>query len=519
MPTSPSVSLPAIKQLNNRKKDKQEICSNSHSNSHSITNLNNKAKAVSVNLNAKNKSINSVEKYEVRSSSSNQGFKSNVKSDKIESNKGSKLPASINTACTKNSSNNTEKLSDVDLLDKKLTKKERKKLKKEMKKLEEAKESENAAQTESQPQIVTIRREINSNSAEPTVTITLKGQTPAEDKVLFTLVNGQTKEPSHKPDQEQNQSNSGKKKKGKANNNNNPLQQGNKLQQSNNSKQQTSQASSKACGDGKKQHTNNEKSKTGRQVDEKKVQQHNVNETKNSKSKKDKRNTENKENVVQQQNTMNKNKNQNATNNKKQNKANTPPQTPVAQKQQNQNIANESAQSGKKAKKQQQQQEKNVQSNVNKSNKNINVSNANNKNVSNKSEPQKNANKTNQITMSKQRVPTEIQNTYTERVTSPSLSSQFKDIGPNSKINIENLKLPPGITITKVDAPPKPIPIKTAPLPKPVNPPKQTTIIAAPMSGVQSSYANPQAGGNVIVVDTGKLKQDLTIPKPNEKGM
>ncbi|XP_018316494.1 uncharacterized protein [Mycetomoellerius zeteki] len=510
LPTSSSVSLPTIKPLNNRKKDKQEVCSNSSNNcgSNSIISLSNKTKTVSANSNAKNKSINSTEKCEARNMNSTQGNKSNAK---VDSNKSSKLSASINNVTKNNSNNNANKLSDVDLLDKKLTKKERKKLKKEMKKLEEAKtkETENTTPTESQPQIVTIRREINSNSAEPTVTITLKGQTPAEDKVLFTLVNGQTKEPSHKSEQEQNQSNNGKKKKVKATNNNNPLQQGNKLQQSNNSKQQTQIK----ANDGKnlKQQVNNEKSKNGKQVDEKKVQQQNVNEGKNSKSKKDKKNTENKENVLQQQNTVNKSKNQQNVSNKKQNKASTPPQTPVSQKQQQNQVINESTIS-KKTKK---QQDKNLQSNTNKSNKNNN--NANNKNVSNKSDSQKNnVNKTNQTTINKQRIPMEVQNTCSERVSSPSLSSQFKDIGPNSKINIENLKLPPGITITKVDAPPKPLPIKTAPLPKPVNPPKQTTIIAAPMSGVQSSYASPQGGGNVIVVDTGKLKQDL-LPKANEK--
>ncbi|XP_011261886.2 uncharacterized protein LOC105254722 isoform X3 [Camponotus floridanus] len=525
LPTSSSISLGLMKQLNNRKKDKQEVCSNNNNSSsnNSIINLNNKTKTASANSNAKNKSINSTEKCEVRNTNSNQASKNNVKNDKIESNKANKSLANINTTCTKNnnSSNSTDKLSDIDLVDKKLTKKERKKLKKEMKKLEEAKmkETENVTQTESQPQIVTIRREINSNSAEPTVTITLKGQTPAEDKVLFTLVNGQTKEPPHKMEQEQNQSNNGKKKKAKTNNNNNnnnSLQQGNKLQQQNNPK--SSQTPSKAC-DSKnlKQQANNDKSKIGKQIDEKKVQQQNV-EAKNSKSKKDKRNIENKENVLQQQNTVNKNKNQQNATNKKQIKTNTPPQTPVSQKQQqqNQNITNEST-INKKIKKQHQQQDKNVQSNANKSNKNINSNNANNRNVTNKSEPQKNVNKTNSTTANKQqRVPTEVQNTCNERVGSPSLSSQFKDIGPNSKINIENLKLPPGITITKVDAPPKPLPIKTAPLPKPVSPPKQTTIIATPMSGVQSSYANPQAGGNVIVVDTGKLKQDL-LPKANEK--
>lgn len=43
------------------------------------------------------------------------------------------------------------------------------------------------------PQMVTIRRVMEHSSAEPTVTITLKGDTPEKDTVLFTLVNGQGK--------------------------------------------------------------------------------------------------------------------------------------------------------------------------------------------------------------------------------------------------------------------------------------------------------------------------------------
>ena len=41
------------------------------------------------------------------------------------------------------------------------------------------------------PQMVTIKRVMEANGTEPTVTITLKGATPDKDKVLFTLVNGQ----------------------------------------------------------------------------------------------------------------------------------------------------------------------------------------------------------------------------------------------------------------------------------------------------------------------------------------
>lgn len=43
-----------------------------------------------------------------------------------------------------------------------------------------------------QPQMVTIKRVMQPNSNEPTVTITLRGPTPKEDKVLYTLLNGQS---------------------------------------------------------------------------------------------------------------------------------------------------------------------------------------------------------------------------------------------------------------------------------------------------------------------------------------
>ncbi|XP_076395121.1 uncharacterized protein LOC100882720 isoform X2 [Megachile rotundata] len=523
LPTSPPITLPIVKQLSNKKKDKQEVCSNSSnisssscssssssSSSSSNSSINSKTKTAPVNTNTKNKSIiaNKVDKTMVHG----QTNKTTTKNDKMEvSSKNNKTQMNNNGINVKNNANNvTEKSLTVDSNDKKLTKKERKKLKKEMKKMEEAKTKEikKPVQTESQPQIVTIKRVMESNSAEPTVTITLKGQTPAEDKVLFTLVNGQTKEvASLKLDNEQNQNISGKKKKAKSNNNNNnnntnnnnnihSLQSGNKQQQINNSKQQVQ---NKICDT-----KNIKQSNKGKQLDEKKVQQQNITEIK-TKSKKDKKNTENKENVLQQ-NAVNKNKSQQQNvPNKKQNKMNTPPQTPASQKSsQNLTITNDN---NKKSKVQ--QQEKN------------NLVNKNNKNVSSnvtvkqtKNDNQKVQNKvSNQTTTVKQR--SEIQSIPQERVNSP-LSNQFKDIGANSKINIENLKLPPGITITKVDAPAKPLPIRSAPLPKPVNPPKQTTIIAAPMSGVQSSYASPQAGGNVIVVDTGKLKQDL-LPKSAEK--
>nr|CAD7571010.1 unnamed protein product [Timema californicum] len=57
------------------------------------------------------------------------------------------------------------------------------------------------AEDQQPPQMVTIKRVIEPNGTEPTVTITLKGTTPDEDKVLFTLINGQgggKQPPAHK---------------------------------------------------------------------------------------------------------------------------------------------------------------------------------------------------------------------------------------------------------------------------------------------------------------------------------
>lgn len=45
--------------------------------------------------------------------------------------------------------------------------------------------------SDSTPQMVTIKRIMDSNNAEPTVTITLRGATPNQDRVLYTLFNGQ----------------------------------------------------------------------------------------------------------------------------------------------------------------------------------------------------------------------------------------------------------------------------------------------------------------------------------------
>ena len=504
LPASPPVLLTALKQcnINNKKKDKYETPNNVNVSSKSI----NKTKTPT-HTNQKAKGTVSVDDVD-GISRSKQGSKNSIKADKGNNAKAKK--GQVNSANTKNARKTATPPpvpppTVVDIDESTLTKKERKKLRREMRKMEEAKK-----ETENQLQIVTIKRVMESNSAEPTVTITLKGQTPAEDKVLFTLVNGQTKEPS-KSDQGQNTSGKKKKNKGKNNNNinvnnSNQVQQNNKSQQPNIKQQQQTKTNDIKTA---KQQAGNEKSKGGKQVEALKLQQQFSVETKNNKSKKDKKNTENKENVSQLQNVSNKNKNQQQNlSSKKLIKVNSPSQIQPVQKQDNLN--NEVVDKKLKA----QQQNKN-QTNAKKNNSNMNK-NVNNKSFTNKTDNQKNQSKINQNTVSKQRPPATIQNGVSERV-SPPLSSQFKDISSSSKINIENLKLPPGITITKVDTPAKPLPIKSLPKPKPPNLPKQTTIIATPMSSGQSGYANSQNGGNVIVVDTGKLKQDL-MPKVTDKG-
>ncbi|KDR19941.1 hypothetical protein L798_05938 [Zootermopsis nevadensis] len=49
----------------------------------------------------------------------------------------------------------------------------------------------NSSALQQPPQMVTIKRVMEANGSEPTVTIALKGATPDKDKVLFTFVNGQ----------------------------------------------------------------------------------------------------------------------------------------------------------------------------------------------------------------------------------------------------------------------------------------------------------------------------------------
>jgi hypothetical protein len=243
-----------------------------------------------------------------------------------------------------------------------LTKKDRKKLRRELEKQETLKkELENkqcASTLENQSQIVTIKRIMESNNAEPTVTITLKGQTPAEDRVLFTLVNGQTKDSLGVKQSQV----SGKKKKNKGNNlcnqqqqpqtdnksqvhnnnnnsnnsNNNGNNHGNSNGNTNtntntnsntnsnsNIKYEQSQKYDIKCS---KQHANKDKFKAGKhQEDSKSRQQQNIgaSETKITQSKKDKKkNNENKENIMKTITNENSHRQENNALNKKSSKVN-----------------------------------------------------------------------------------------------------------------------------------------------------------------------------------------------------
>ncbi|XP_018327102.1 uncharacterized protein LOC108738255 isoform X2 [Agrilus planipennis] len=66
-------------------------------------------------------------------------------------------------------------------------------IKKKDKKVKDRKEIKKQIE-ESIPAMVTIKRVPENGCATPTVTITLKGSTPDQDRLLYTLVNGQTKD-------------------------------------------------------------------------------------------------------------------------------------------------------------------------------------------------------------------------------------------------------------------------------------------------------------------------------------
>ncbi|XP_058803780.1 mucin-4 [Phymastichus coffea] len=409
-----------------------------------------------------------------------------------------------------------------------LTKKERKKLRREMEKQEALKkelDGKQSGNSSEQLQIVTIKRIMESINSEPTVTITLKGQTPAEDRVLFTLVNGQTKDSSG----DKQQQSTGKKKKNKANSSasQQQVQTANKSQQptssTNNVKSEIVQKTNSKVANC--QQTN--KSKTGKQQEEPKPRQQptltaaEVKAT-NAKSKKDKKknNNENKENIKQLVNESSQKQETNSVN-KKSNKAGTA-QTVAKQQQQIQQNSNSNNKNAKVTKSQSQSQNQ-TQAQSQNQKKNVNTNQINSSKTSNnqqsgtssKSDNQK-TQKVSQNTVNKQKQIAEVAQIQRKEPIDPSINRKLNNAP--ATISIENLKLPPGITITKVDAPAKPISIKTNSAPKPASSvPKQTTIIAAPMSGIQATgYGNPQGTGNVIVVDTGRLKQDL-MPKNADK--
>lgn len=385
-----------------------------------------------------------------------------------------------------------ERFKTLDPTDPSLTKKERKKLRRELRKLEAEKQQLDLDQKPTQ--IVTIRRVMEGNSAEPTVTITLKGQTPAEDKVLYTLVNGQTKEPND---------NQGKKKKKK--------QQMRKVEEipvpipvqtscatcsaKQQLERQQQQLQLRLQQEQSLKNQKKEDAKKGGNKTEPKVL------TKKER-KLEKKNLENKENVVQQNVTKGKQNQQNQQNQQSQKKQ---------KSQTNQQIKPEppKSQNEKKKTKQQNVVQKNGQ--VANSNNQASKKNKSQEKDSQKKQPEQVRGPTKQQIKS---VPEVLERD--ERRSYSSFSNQVNNFG-DARIDIENLKLPPGITITKVDVPTKPIPIKSTPMPKPKTAPKQTAIITA-MGGTATGYGGSQSGSNVIVVDTGKLKQDL-MPKPvSEKG-
>lgn len=89
--------------------------------------------------------------------------------------------------------------------------------------------------------------------------------------------------------------------------------------------------------------------------------------------------------------------------------------------------------------------------------------------------------------------------------------------------SLENLKLPPGITITKVDGPVLALQRKSnqkltesVKTPPPSN--NISSIIAAPSASNHSrlnNFGQSVSGSNVIVVDTGRMKDDLENNKGN----
>jgi len=256
-------------------------------------------------------------------------------------------------------------------------------------------------ESDQSPQMVTIKRVMEPHSAEPTVTITLRGATPNQDKVLYTLLNGKVC-----------QIPKDSKAKGK---------------------QQTVQQSSSS--DTKTKSVQNSSSVVMINHNGVSRQSNKV----NNKSKKD-------------SNSNNSNTNNSNTNN----------------------------------------------SSTNNSNNNSQKTVTNNQQVKKKEEPSCKPPPVPAppvVPPPKLTSPTAIQiNNAINRLSSrPQLPNNF---------NLDNLKLPPGITITKVDASHQP---QRKPQPQQQKPNPPPSIPTPP----------PQmpAASNVIVVDTGKLKDLSSIPE------
>ncbi|KAK7873317.1 hypothetical protein R5R35_011373 [Gryllus longicercus] len=287
------------------------------------------------------------------------------------------------------------------------------------------------------PQMVTIKRVMEPNGAEPTVTITLKGATPDKDKVLFTLVNGQVCQ-SQDDSKSSNQSNAenvktnpsntsgnGKKKKNKGNGGNN--NNNNNNNSNNNNNNNSGQTNSNSSKNKSQQNTAKNNSKSSG----------NPSSGKSSNGKQS------------QPGTMNSSAGVEGT-------ANFVP--PVSQ------LAGPTA---------------NTQ--------------------------------LNDIATSK------------GSASVVALRSKIEASANNSRsFSLENLKLPPGITITKVDGPAaaaaaqRRAQLKAQDNPKPPTPATSastTTIIAAPTSMGNpariAGFGQAVNGSNVIVVDTGRMKDDL----------
>ncbi|XP_069688836.1 uncharacterized protein [Periplaneta americana] len=306
--------------------------------------------------------------------------------------------------------------------------------------------------TQQPPQMVTIKRVMEANGAEPTVTITLKGATPDKDKVLFTLVNGQ----------------------------------GDYLCQS----QEDSKASANV---------------------NMKNNQCNANSSANGKKKK------NKGNGTQQQNNppTASNKPQHSTAKSATKPAGT--NSSSGGKQQ----SNGTVSVNNKVNTSQQQQKLRPSSAV--------VVNHTANDMLSVISPVSHAPSVNHLTTATAIKINNVINTISSAGKAASVSSAMAQTpmpatGSRS-FSLENLKLPPGITITKVDGPTAAALRKSQSKP-PENsrPPSSnhssTTIISAPTSAGSSNRLGGYGGGNtgisqgiggsnVIVVDTGKMKEEL----------